>query len=146
LFAMSSGTIQHWLFKEDPVHYSFGRLVREGGTVWDGLTNSLALKDLRRVRKGDLVLFYHGGEERCVVGIMRVVSDPHPDPGLGDERFVVVDVEPERPLERPVSLNEIKADGRLAGFDLVRLPRLSIMPVRKDAWDRILELARSRRI
>jgi predicted RNA-binding protein with PUA-like domain len=140
----SSGTPQYWLFKEEPTHYSFARLVSEGRTTWDGITNSLALKNLRSVRKGDLVFFYHSGEDRCIVGIMRIVSDPHPDPKLGDERFVVVDVEPERPLDRPVRFNEIRADSRSAGFDLIRLPRLSIVRVTKEVWEWILELARSR--
>ena len=141
---MSSGIPQYWLFKEEPSHYSFARLISEGRTTWDGITNALALKNLRSVRKGDLAFFYHGGEDGSIVGIMKVVSDPYPDPKLGDERFIVADVAPERPLERPVRMNEIKADKRLDGFDLVRLPRLSVIRVTRDAWDEILRLARSR--
>ncbi len=141
---MSSQGSKRWLFKEEPAHYSFDRLVEEGRTVWDGITNSLALKNLRSARMGDLVFFYHGGDVRSIVGIMKVVSDPYPDPKLGDERFIVVDVIPARHLERPVSLNELKVDQRLRDFDLVRRPRLSVIPVTKEVWDGILDLARSR--
>ena len=135
---------QYWLFKEEPTHYSFDQLVKDGRTAWDGITNSLALKNLRSARTGDLAFFYQSGDVRSVVGIMKVVSDPYPDPKLGDGRFVVVDVMPERRLERPVMLNEIKGDPKLSKSDLVRLPRLSVMRVTKEAWDGILELARSR--
>ncbi len=141
---MLPDTQQYWLFKEEPTHYSFDQLIRDRRAVWDGITNNLALKNLRAARKGDLALFYHGGEERSVVGIMKVVSDPYPDPRLNDERFVVVDVEPSRSLERPVRLNEIKADPKLVKFDLVRLPLLSVMRVPKDVWDTVLNLARER--
>lgn len=141
---MSSDAQQYWLFKEEPTHYSFDRLVRDGRTAWDGITNNLALKNLRAARKGDLAFFYHSGEERSVVGIMKVVSNPYPDPKLDDEKFAVVDVEPSRRLERPIRLNEIKADPKLARFDLVRLPRLSVMRVPKDIWDEMLSLARER--
>lgn len=141
---MSSEIPQHWLFKEEPTHYSFDRLVEDGRTEWDGITNSLALKNLRSARTGDLVFFYHGGDERSVVGIMKVVTDPYPDPKFGDARFVVVDVIPDRPLERPVTLNEIKMDQKLDKFDLVSRPRLSVMRVTEEVWDHILDLARSR--
>ena len=141
---MSSDRLQHWLFKEEPSHYSFNQLVHDKKTVWDGLTNSLALKNLRRVRKGDLAFIYHSGDERAIVGIVEITSSPYPDPNLRDERFIVVDVKPVRPLERPVALNEIKADAKFAGFDLLRLPRLSVMPVSDDVWEGVLALAKSR--
>jgi len=126
------------------VHYSFNQLVTDGGTVWDGVTNNLALKNLRGARVGDLVFFYHSGDERARVGIMEIASLPYPDPKLRDERFVVVDVKPVRALERSVTLNEVKSDAKFADFGLLRLPHLSVMPVPDEIWDRVLALARSR--
>jgi predicted RNA-binding protein with PUA-like domain len=128
-----------WLFKEEPTHYPFDRLVKDGETTWDGVENNLALKHLRNVRKGDPILFYHTGEERRVVGIMSAVSDPYPDPARDDGRFVVVDVRPVRKLPRPVALAEMKADERFSGFDLIRIGRLSVMPVPERFWAAIME-------
>ena len=141
---MSSERPQHWLFKEEPSHYSFHQLVVDGKTVWDGITNNLALKNLRSAKKGDLALVYHSGDQRAIVGIVEITSAPYPDPKLRDERFVVVDVKPVRALERPVALNEVKADAKFARFDLLRLPRLSVMRVPDDIWEGVLALARSR--
>ena len=141
---MSSDRPQHWLFKEEPSHYSFHQLVSDGRTVWDGITNNLALKNLRSVRKGDLAFLYHSGDERAIVGIVETTSSAYPDPKLGDERFMVVDVKPVRALERPVALNEMKSDPKFATFDLLRLPRLSVMRVSPDIWEGVLALARSR--
>jgi predicted RNA-binding protein with PUA-like domain len=129
-----------WLFKEEPSHYSFDRLQEDGRTVWTGVRNNLALKNLRKVEKGDPVMFYHTGEERRVVGVMRATSGAYPDPEAEDERFVVVDVEPVKKLRRPVTLAEMRASPRLSGFDLLRLPRLSVMRVPEDVWNEILEL------
>ena len=128
-----------WLFKEEPTHYPFDQLVKDGKTTWDGVENNLALKHLRNVRKGDSILYYHTGEERRVVGIMSAVSDPYPDPARDDGRFVVVDVSPVRKLPRPVTLAEIKADERFSGFDLIRIGRLSVMPVPERFWAAIME-------
>src|SRR5947208_3161415 len=97
-----------WLFKEEPDHYSFAALVREGRTLWDGVTNNLARKHLRAVRRGDRVFFYHTGKERAVVGEMRAVADARPDPSGDDPKAVVVEVKPVRALARPVSLERIK--------------------------------------
>jgi predicted RNA-binding protein with PUA-like domain len=129
-----------WLFKEEPSHYSFDRLQEDGRTVWTGVRNNLALKNLRKVEKGDPVMFYHTGEERRVVGVMRATSGAYPDPQAEDGRFVVVDVEPVKKLRRPVTLAEMRARPRLRGFDLLRLPRLSVMPVPEDVWNEILKL------
>ena len=129
-----------WLFKEEPTHYNFADLVRDGGTLWTGVSNNLALQHLRTVRTGDEVLFYHTGKEKAVVGIMRVVGDPRPDPEADDAKLVAVDVEPVRALGRPVTLSEIKADAALATWDLVRLPRLSVVPVTDAQWRRIMEM------
>jgi len=130
-----------WLFKEEPTHYNFGDLARDGKTLWNGVTNNLALQHLRRVRAGDDVFFYHTGTERAVVGVMRVVSDPRPDPEAGNEKLVAVEVEVVRQLPRAVTLDEIKNDKALKGWDLVRLPRLSIVPVTDAQWRRIETLA-----
>jgi predicted RNA-binding protein with PUA-like domain len=141
---VESSTQRFWLFKEEPDHYSYDRLVEDGETVWDGVTNNLALKHLRSVKKGDLALFYHTGKEKRVVGVMRIKSDPYPNPKLRDPKLVVVDVEPVQHLPRPVGLSEIKSDAKLKGFELVRLPRLSIMPVPKEIWDKILRMANTK--
>jgi predicted RNA-binding protein with PUA-like domain len=131
-----------WLFKEEPTHYSFADLQRDGSTLWGGVTNHLALQHLRNVKPGDEVFFYHTGKEKAVVGVMRVVSGPVPDPEAEDEKLVAVEVKPLRTLSRPVTLAEIKADKALMGWDLVRLPRLSVMPVTDAQWRRIEELTK----
>jgi len=133
------------LFKQEPTCYNFQQLERDGKTAWDGVTNALARQHLRQVREGDRVLFYSTGKEKAVVAEMRVVGGPRPDPTNEDPKAVVVDVEPVRAFERAVALAEIKADSLLADWDLVRLPRLSVMPVTEVQWQRIEELARTKR-
>ena len=128
-----------WLLKTEPGHYSWAALVRDRRTVWDGVTSNVALRHLRSVRSGDEALVYHTGDERAAVGIATVVSDPYPD--AADPRLVVLDVAPLRALPRPVTLAALKADPAFSGFDLVRLPRLSVMPVAAAHWRRILALA-----
>jgi len=142
LVATSSGEHAGWLFKEEPDHYSYADLEREGTTFWDGVTNNLARQNLRKVRKGDRVLYYHTGKEKVVVGEMVVTSDPRPDPKSDDPKAVGVQVKPVRRLQFPVSLKRLKQDPLLAGWDLVRLPRLSIVPVNKVQWRRVEELSR----
>ena len=132
-----------WLFKEEPDHYNFADLLRDGRTLWNGVTNNLALQHLRRVRTGDELFFYHTGKEKAVVGVMRAVSDPKPDPDADNEKLVAVEVEPIRRLPRPVPLAEIKASKALASWDLVRLPRLSIVPVTDAQWRKIEEISAS---
>ncbi len=132
----------YWLFKEEPTHYSFADLEQEGTTLWDGVTNNLARQNLRQVRRGDRVLYYHTGKEKAVVGEMRVLSDPRPDPNSKDPKAVVVEVEAVRRLLYPVPLACIKEDALLADWDLVRLPRLSVMPVSAEQWGRLEELSR----
>jgi predicted RNA-binding protein with PUA-like domain len=127
-----------WLFKQEPAAYSFADLVRDGRTVWDGVGSPLALKHLRAVRPGDLAFFYHTGKEKAVVGEMRVAVGPRQGEKEGS---VVVVVEPVRGLPRPVPLGAIKADTLLAGWELVRLPRLSVLPVSEAQWRRVWELA-----
>lgn len=131
----------YWLFKEEPDHYSLEDLIRDKRAVWDGVENNLALKHLRSVKKGDHVLYYHTGKEKAVVGVMEVVKGPYPDPA-NEPRLVVVDVKPVRRLNRPVSLSEIKSNPRFADFALVRISRLSVMPVTDQQWAEIGQLSK----
>ncbi|GBD37413.1 hypothetical protein HRbin36_02544 [bacterium HR36] len=129
----------YWLFKEEPEHYSFDDLLREGQTCWDGVSNALAQKNLAQVRKGDRIFYYHTGTEKAIVGIMEAVSDAyHP---AGESKLYVVDVRPGKKFARPVTLAEIKALPQCAAWELVRLPRLSVMPVPDSIWKLILQLA-----
>lgn len=131
-----------WLFKEEPEHYSFADLEREANTLWSGVTNNLARQNLRKVRTGDRIWYYHTGKEKAVVGEMRALSGPLADPAGEDEKAVAVKVQAVRRLPRPVPLSRIKQDPELAGWDLVRLPRLSVMPLTKAQWQRIEALSR----
>ena len=132
-----------WLLKTEPGEYSFEDLVRDGKTVWDGVTNALALKYLRSLRKGDELLIYHTGNVRAAVGLARATGEPYPDPERQDLKIVMVDIVPVRGLKRAVTLEAIKADKRFRDFELVRLPRLSVMPVPDPVWDAILKMAGS---
>jgi len=135
--------MNYWLLKSEPEVYSYADLERDGQTVWDGVNNNLALKHIRTMQVGDLALIYHTGEERRAVGIAQVVSQPYPDPKLHDPKRVVVDVKAVMPLVVPVSLAQIKADGSFADFDLLRISRLSVVPVPPAYWQRILEMAQT---
>jgi predicted RNA-binding protein with PUA-like domain len=119
----------NWLFKEEPGSYSFDRLTQDGGTRWSGVRNPLAQKHLRSVRKGDRVLYYHTGNEKAVVGMARAATAPYPDPADPAGRRSAVDIVPLRKLARPVSLAEIKGLPAFAGHPLLRIPRLSVMPI-----------------
>ncbi len=132
-----------WLFKEEPSHYSFDEFVRDGRAVWDGVANNLALRHLRQVRRGDLFFYYHTGKEKAVIGTGKVVGDPRPDPQADDPRLVVVDVAPVERLPNPVTLARIKSTPELQDWELVRLARLSVMPVSAAQWAAIERLARS---
>ncbi|HMD97227.1 MAG TPA: EVE domain-containing protein [Terriglobia bacterium] len=131
-----------WLLKSDPETYSYDDLERDHETVWDGVSNNLALKHIRSIRKGDQALVYHTGEEKAVVGLAKIVSDPYPDPKHKDGRLVVMDIAAEKRLARPVSLDEIKKNPAFKDFALVRLPRLSVMPVSEAQWEALLALAK----
>ena len=128
----------YWLLKTEPSDYAYADLEADRVTLWDGVGNNLALKHLRQIRRGDQALIYHTGKERRVVGVAEVTSDPFPDPERDDPRLVVVEVKPKRKLAEPIPLAEIKSDPELEDFDLVRLPRLSVMPVTEAVWKHLL--------
>ena len=130
-----------WLFKTEPGAYSWQQLEREGRTVWDGVKNALALKHLAAVAEGDEVLVYHTGDEKAAVGIARVLRGAYPDPKARDAKLVVVDLAPLRALPSPVTLAAMRTNPKLAGFDLLRLPRLSVVPVSAAYWTAILRMA-----
>ncbi len=130
-----------WLLKTEPGDYSYADLERDGETIWDGVRNNFALKHLRQVRAGDQALVYHTGKEKAVVGVASVASDPYPDPEGDDPRWMVFDLRPERPLRHPVGLAEIKADPAFSDFHLVRISRLSVMPVPAPLWKRLLRMS-----
>jgi len=132
----------NWLFKEEPTHYSYDSLEKDKKTSWSGVKNPLAQKHLRSVRKGDLVFYYHTGDEKAVVGVMKASGDAYPDPAAGSGRLYAVDVVPVRKLDRPVTLAEIKADKRFADFALTRISRLSVMPVTDPQWKAIEGLSK----
>jgi len=132
-----------WLLKTEPDCYSWDDLMRDKKTVWDGVSNALALKHIRTMNKGDEAIIYHTGDERAAVGIAEIVSKPYADPKEQDDRLAVVDLKPKRKLAQPVSLSDIKADKVFAGWDLIRIGRLSVVPVPDAMWDRLLELAES---
>ena len=128
-----------WLLKTEPSNYAYSDLVSEKETVWDGVSNNLALKYIRQMRKGDLALIYHTGSEKAVVGIATVISDPYPDPEQNDPRLVVIDIKSKKKLVREISLAEVKSNSKLKDFDLVRLPRMSVMPVETKVWKELVQ-------
>src|SRR4051812_12257570 len=131
----------NWLFKEEPTHYGFDVFVRDKKAVWSGVKNPVAQKHLRSVRKGDRIFYYHTGDEKAVVGIAKALTDAYLDPADKNRKQSVVDVAPVKKLARPVTLKEIKADRAFDDFPLVRISRLSVMPVTDAEWDRIETMA-----
>jgi predicted RNA-binding protein with PUA-like domain len=134
----------NWLVKEEPTHYGWDALVKDKKAVWSGVRNALAQRHLRAIKKGDRVFYYHTGGEKAVVGIAKAVSGAYPDPEDRSGKFVAVDLVPVARLPRPVTLAEIKADPAFADFPLVRISRLSVMPVTDAEWARIEEIERRR--
>ena len=130
-----------FLVKEEPTNYSFDAFVKDGGTTWTGVKNPLAQKHLRSIRKGDLVFYYHTGDEKQIVGIAKAKGDAYPDPADPSGKAHVVDLVAVKKLERPVTLKELKADARFTDFPLTYLPRLSVMPVTDAQWTLIEKLA-----
>lgn len=133
--------MKRWLVKSDPDEYSAEDLARAGRTVWDGVSNPLALRHLSSMSPGDEVLVYHTGDQKAVVALARVASSPRPDPRDKSGKVQVVDLEFVAPLARPVPLKDIRKEPNLADFDLVRISRLSVMPVSAAHWARLLKLA-----
>ena len=127
----------NWLFKEEPTHYSFDALVKDKRTMWSGVKNPLAQRHLHAVKRGDRIFYYHTGDEKAIVGVARALGNAYNDPSDESGKQAVVDVEPVRKLARPVSLAEIKADPAFKAFPLVRISRLSVMPVSDEEWARI---------
>ena len=133
----------NWLFKEEPSHYSYDDLVRDGRTSWTGVRNPVAQKHLRAVQKGDRIFFYHTGDEKAVVGVAKAAGPAYLDPADKDGKLYAVDVAPVRKLTQPVTLAAIKADKAFASFPLTRIPRLSVMPVTDAEWERIEKMSRA---
>ena len=131
----------NWLFKEEPSNYSYDEFARDGKTSWTGVRNPVAQRHLRSVKKGDKIFFYHTGDEKSVVGICRAAGDAYPDPADKTGKLYAVDVEPVKKLKQPVTLASIKADTFFASFPLTRVPRLSVMPVPTEEWERILKMS-----
>ena len=132
-----------WLVKEEPEHYGFDQLVRDRKTVWAGVKNPLAQKHLRSIRRGDRIFYYNTGKEKAVVATAKAASDAYPDPTDTSGKLSVVDIVPDTKLARPVTLAEIKADKAFASFPLVRMSRLSVMPVSDAEWSRIEAMSRT---
>ena len=130
-----------WLFKTEPSVYSYQQLEKDKKTIWDGVKNNLALKNLNDIEKGDQILIYHTGDEKAAIGVARALSGAYPDPSQKNPRMLVVDIEAVKPLPRPVTLAEVKTNSKLANFDLVRLSRLSIMKVSEEQWNIIETMA-----
>jgi len=128
----------YWAFLADPESYGWDDLVRETRAVWDGVRNAAAQRNMQRCEKGDEVLIYHTAPDKAAIGIARVVRTAYPDPN--NDKLVVVDIEPVRPLERPIPLAEMKADDVLKDMSFVRMPRVAVQPITAQQWKRILKL------
>ena len=134
-------TAMNWLFKEEPSNYSFDALVKDKSTVWSGVRNPVAQRNLHAVKKSDRIFYYHTGDEKSVVGVAKALGDAYADPNDPTGKAAVVDVGPVKKLPRPVTLKEIKADPFFKTFALVRISRLSVMPVSDAEWARIESMA-----
>jgi predicted RNA-binding protein with PUA-like domain len=134
----------HFLIKSEPYKYSFDQLVSDGHAVWDGIRSFEARNNLRAMKRGDLLLYYHSNEGKAVVGIARVTREAYPDPTAEGEDWSVVEIEPVRPLARPVALDELRAHRVLAKMMMLRRPRLSVVPVTGEEFDAVLELAKKK--
>ena len=135
--------MNYWLVKQEPSVYNYDKLEKEKKTAWDGVHNNLALKHIRSMKKGDKALFYHTGDEKQAVGIIGIITNPYPNSKEEDKRFVVVDVKSISRLKRPVTLDEIKKDRLFKNWELLRISRLSVIPVPKEMWDAIIKKSNS---
>jgi predicted RNA-binding protein with PUA-like domain len=131
----------YWLCKQEPSTYNIDRLEKEKKTTWDGVHNNLALKHMRQMKKGDLAFLYHSGDEKQIAGIMEIASGAYPNPKEKDPRFVVVDVKFKKKLARPVTLGEIKNKKTFKDWELLRISRLSVMPVPTQIWSEISKIS-----
>lgn len=132
----------HWLVKQEPEDYSWDDLLRDGSTQWSGVRNFQARNNLRQMKLGDAVFFYHSGKEKCVVGIASVSKAAYPDPTAKEDGWIAVDIEPLKKLANPVSLADIKANAELSDLLLVRQSRLSVMPVGENEFDEIVRMGK----
>jgi predicted RNA-binding protein with PUA-like domain len=132
--------MQHWLVKSEPEKYSWEKFNKDGRTFWDGVRNYQARNNLREMKEGDLVLFYHSNEGKAVVGIAKVVKEFYQDPTTTDPNWVVVDLAPVESFKKPVTLEQIKADELLQNIHLVRQGRLSVMGLKREEFDHIIKL------
>ncbi|MEM7409582.1 MAG: EVE domain-containing protein [Myxococcota bacterium] len=135
---------QHWLVKSEPFKYSWDDFTKDGSTYWDGVRNAQARNNLRAMAVGDRVLYYHSNEGKEVVGVAKVTKTAYQDPTTDDDRWVVVDLVPVVALKEPVTLADVKADASLAKIPLVTQSRLSVMPIEKPAFERILKLGKTK--
>jgi len=133
--------MNHWLVKSEPVKYPWEKFLEDGRTFWDGVRNYQARNNLRAMKEGDLVLYYHSNEGLCVVGVAKVVKESYQDPTTEDKNWVVVDLSPVQTLSKPVTLEAMKKEPQLANIGLIRQGRLSVMPLRNDEFDKILEMS-----
>jgi predicted RNA-binding protein with PUA-like domain len=134
----------HWLLKSEPFKYSWDMMVKDGRTHWDGVRNHQAAINLKTMKVGDTAFFYHSNEGKEIVGIVRIAREAYPDPGDPAGRFVMVDVEPVKPVARFVTLAEMKAEPALAELALIRQSRLSVVPVSDAHWSHILKMAETK--
>lgn len=134
--------MNYWLLKTEPETYSWDDLIRDKKTVWDGVKNFQARKNMKAMKKGDLIFVYHTGTEKSAIGIAKVTKEAYPDPK--DKAWTVIEITPGKKLKRPVSLAEVKADKKLANMVLVRNARLSVQPVREEEAHRVIELSESK--
>lgn len=135
--------MQRFLLKTEPTVYSYDDLVKEKKTVWSGVAAAPALKHLRSMKKGDITFIYHTGDEKQIVGIAKIISNPYPDPAANDEKLVVVDIQAMEKLKNPVTLSTIKSKKELSSMPLVRIGRLSVQPVSDKEWDIIINLSKN---
>ena len=133
----------YFLVKSEPEVYAFARLVKERKTAWDGVRNFEARNNLRKMKKGDRVLYYHSGDEKAVVGVAKVLREAYPDPSATEGDWAAVDLEPEKSLTEPVTLGQMRADPALDGLALLKKSRLSVVPVSAAHFQRILKLGKT---
>ena len=136
--------MQHWLVKQEPEKYPWTQFVKDKGTYWDGVRNYQARNNLRAMKKGDLVMYYHSVSEKAVVGVAKVTGEAYPDPTAKEGDWSVVDLKPLKAMAEPVTLATIKVDAKLTGIALIKQSRLSVMPLRASEFRRVLQLGKTK--